>query len=54
LVNGKEEEFPYFENLPPNKNIKFTFNKSARVDYVLALLSLIKKSNPNGYYYVVE
>jgi hypothetical protein len=53
-INGKEEGFSFLENLPPNKTIRFTFSKLARMEYVLAVLSLIKKSNPKDYYYVVE
>jgi len=53
-VNGEKKKISDLENIPPNKNIKFTFEKSSPISYFLTILSLIKKSNPKDYYYVVE
>ncbi|MBA7606310.1 hypothetical protein ES703_13458 [subsurface metagenome] len=54
LANGKKQTLSGLEDLPPNKNIRFAFSKLAKTGYILRVLSLIKKSNPNDYYYVVE
>jgi len=54
LINAKKQTLSDLDDIQPNKNIRFTFNKLAKTGYILRVLSLIKKSNPNDYYYVVE